>query len=75
MTHKTKSSIIFPRNVRVGDLLRTTAGMREVLNIIRDSADTYITVQSPATSNDQTVLRFPVRRAAKVAVQRAVKAR
>lgn len=71
MTHKTKSSIIFPRNVRPGDMLRTSNGMREVRAVTSMTDVIYITVKDPMSDIGQTTLQFPVGRAAKVTVHRA----
>jgi hypothetical protein len=72
-----KTTHIYPRNLRVGDRVLTTNGMREVLSVHRVGDATSVSVQDSASPSDRTSLNFPGGeryRKIKITVERAPKA-
>ena len=62
---------IYPKNVKPGDHMLTTAGMREVLSVVRVGVTMRITVQDPSTPHGSAELQFVEDwRKAKVTVER-----
>ena len=64
------SVTIYPKNVKPGDRVLTTNGMREVLAVQRCTGLTEITVQDVGVLTGRTTLQFFDYRKAKLKVER-----
>jgi len=65
---------IYPRNVKQGDRMLTTNGMREVLSVTRHPGLTEIAIEDVAVLTGRTTLRLFDYRRVKLTVERAQKA-